>query len=102
MKPRLPAPEEHREYRPHTRAHSTLAAGPDSPQEEGNRMGESAQPPPPPATGPPRIAGGGHLVPTRTHECRPAELAYKLPHPRPAAPTARAPATGNPHPTPCS
>ena len=40
-KPQLPAPEEHREYRPggqrwtpypHTRAHSTWAAGPDSPR----------------------------------------------------------------------
>ena len=39
-KPRLPAPEEHREYGPrgqcltpypHTRAHSTWTAGPDSP-----------------------------------------------------------------------
>ena len=46
--------------------------------------------------------GGEHLVPTRTHECRPAEPAYELPHPRPAAPTARAPATENPQPTPCS
>ena len=46
--------------------------------------------------------GREHLVPTRTHECRPAEPAYELPHPRPAAPTARAPATGNPHPTRCS
>ena len=27
---------------------------------------------------------------TRTHECRPAEPAYELPHPRPAVPTARA------------
>ena len=46
--------------------------------------------------------GGEHLVPIRTHECRPAEQAYELPHPRPAAPTARAPPTGSPHPTPCS
>ena len=46
--------------------------------------------------------GGEYLVPTRTHESRPAEPAYELPQPRPAAPTARAPATGSPHPTPCS
>ena len=46
--------------------------------------------------------GGEHLVPTRTHECRPAELAYELPGPHPAAPTARAPATGNQHSTACS
>ena len=46
--------------------------------------------------------GGEHLVPTRTHECRHAEPAYELPQQRPAAPTARAPGTGNPHPTPCS
>ena len=88
---------------PHTRAHSTWAAGPDSPQEEGSRRGESARPRTLLATGPPQTAGRGeHLVPTRTHERRPAEPAYELPHPRPAAPTARAPATGNPHPTPCS
>ena len=66
-KPRLPAPEEHREYGargqrwtlyPHIRAHSTWAAGPDSPQEEGSRRGESARPQTPLATGPPRTAGG--------------------------------------------
>ena len=107
----LPAPEEHREYGargqcwtpyPHTRAHSTWTAGPDSPQEEGSRRGESARPWTPLATGPPRTAGGEHLMPTRTHQCRPAEPAYELPDPRPAAPTACAPATGNPHPTPRS
>ena len=43
-----------------------------------------------------------HLVPTRMHKRRPAEPAYELPRPRLASPTARAPATGNPHPTPCS
>ena len=110
-KPQLPAPEEHREYGPrgqrwtpypHTRAHSTWAAGPDSPREKGSRMGESARPRTPLATGPPRIAGVEHLLPTRTRECRPAEPAYELSHPRPAAPTAPAPATGNPHPTPSS
>ena len=122
-KPRLPAPEDgqpgegqrltpdapHRAYGlrgqcwapyPHTRAHSTWTAGPDSPQEEGSRRGESAWPGTPPATVSPRTAGGEHLMPTRAHERRPAEPAYELPHPHPAAPTARTPATGNPHPPP--
>ena len=61
----------------------------------------SARPRTPLATGPRQTAGREHLVPTRAHECWPAEPAYELPQPRPAAPTARAPATGNPHPTPC-
>ena len=42
----------------HTCAHSTWAAGPGSPQEEGSRRGESAWPRTPLATGSPRTAGG--------------------------------------------
>ena len=123
--PRLPAPEDgqpgegrrltpdapHRAYKPrgqcwapypHTRAHSTWTAGPGSLQEEGSRRRESARPRTPLRTGSPRTAGGEHLMPTGTHERRPAEPAYELPNPRPTGPTARTPATGNPHPIPCS
>ena len=123
--PWLPAPEDgqpgegrrltpdapHRAYKPwgqcwapylHTRAHSTWTAGPGSPQEEGSWGRESACLWTPLATGSPRTAGGEHLMPTRTHERRPAEPAYELPNPGPASPTARTPATGNPHPIPCS
>ena len=123
--PRLPAPEDgqpgegrrltpyapHRAYKPrgpcwapypHTRAHSTWTAGPGSPQAEGSRRRESARPRTPLATGSLGTAGGEHLMPTRTPERWPAEPAYDLPNPRPAAPIARTPARGNPHPIPCS
>ena len=101
-KPGLPAPEDgqpgegqrltpdapHRAYGPrgqcwapypHTRAHSTWTAGPGSPKEERSRREESARPRTPLATGSPRTAGGEHLMPTRTHERRPAEPVYELP-----------------------
>ena len=93
-KPRLPAPEDgqlgegqrltpdapRRAYGPrgqcwapypHTCAQSTWTAGPDSPQKEGSRRGESARPQTPPATGSPRTAGREPLMPTRTHELGP-------------------------------
>ena len=90
--------------KPHTCAHSTWIAGPGSPQEEGSRRRESARPRMPLATGSPMLHGrqAEHLMLTRTRERRPAEPAFELPNPRPAAPTARTPATGNPCPTPCS
>ena len=89
---------------PHTRAHGTWIAGPSSPKEEGSRRRESARPRTPLGTGSPMLHGrqGEHLMPTCTRERQPAEPAFKLPNPRPAAPIARTPATGNPRPTPCS
>ena len=91
---------------PRTRTTVPTARGqraPTAPRRRAARRGERA-----PGLGRPSQRdrhgplGGEHPVPTRTHECRPAEPAYELPHPRPAVPTARAPATGIPHPTPCS
>ena len=57
-----------------------------------------------PEEGSPMLHGqpGEHLMFTRTHGRRPAESAYDVPNLRPAAPTARTPATGNRRPTPCS
>ena len=70
---------------PHTRAHSTRAADPGSPPEEGSGRRESAWPHSPPTTGPPMLHGqqGEHLVPTRTRERRLAEPAFELPYRRP-------------------
>ena len=87
---------------PHARAHSTWTAGPSSPQEEGSRRRESARPRTPLATGSPILHGprGEHLKPIHTHERWPAGPGYELPNPRPATPTARTPATGNPRPAP--
>ena len=67
-RPRLPAPEEHREYGPrgqlwtpyaHTRAHSMWAAGPDSPQEEGSRKGGERPASDAPRNGAATDRGGG-------------------------------------------
>ena len=71
---------------------------------EGSRGEESAWPRAPLATGSPVLRGrqGEHLMPTGTRERRHAEPALELRHSRPTAPTARAPAMGSPHPTPCS
>ena len=44
----------------------------------------------------------GCLMPTRARTRRLAEPAFEIPHPRPTASTTRAPATGDPHPIPCS
>ena len=85
---------------PHTRARSTWAAGPDSPQEEGSRRGESARPRTPLATGPPQTAGEG-APSAHTHTRMPARgtgVRAPPPTPRRAHSTCTSHGKSAPHP----
>ena len=85
---------------PHTRAHSTWAAGPHSPQEEGSRRGESARPRTPLATGPPLTEGGG-APSAHTHTRMPARgTGVRAPPPTPRRAHSTCPSHGKsaPHP----